>query len=622
MFAVTDFEPRSSFSRLGRVLVVLAALSFASFAFAASAQATGGSVMGWGYNSYGEVGDGSSGAEVETPVFVSGQSEATQVSGGAYHALALQANGGVSAWGYNYDGQLGNGTRTNSPVPTPVPGLSNVVQVAGGYYASYALLANGTVMAWGENEEGELGQGNVTGPELCEGDPCSTKPIPVPGLTNVIAIDAGEEYALALLSNGTVMFWGYDYYGESGNGIGIQTETPSGCYCVDHPVPVPGISNAVAISAGWYLGSALLADGTVKDWGYNYYGEVGNGTLNKTEPPACYCSGPVTVSGITGAKATASGGYHGLALTGTGGASAWGYNYEGELGNGTNSTTGCECIPLPGSVVGLASTQAISAGSYQSLALLKDGSVMGWGENEYGQLGDGTEEDRYAPVPVLTVGGVSSVDSSDYNGYAVVSPSQTLKVALAGSGSGTVGTNGILCPGVTCEGTFSQGKVATLRAEPSAGSAFAGFSGPCVGTGTCQVNMAQNQTVTATFGPPKGTAITSSKIKKKTATFSFSAPGAITGYECQLIRPKAKHHKKKHKGRKGGKASKAKKAPAPPKFAACGGPKLYKNLKPGAYTFKVRALDIVGADAVPAVKQFKIKAVKHKKHHKKKHAHK
>lgn len=130
-----------------------------------------------------------------------------------------------------------------------------------------------------------------------------------------------------------------------------------------------------------------------------------------------------------------------------------------------------------------------------------------------------------------------------------------------------------------------------------------------MGTGVCQAKMDSDQTVTATFGAPTGTKITNAKIlsPKKRATFSFSAPGAITGYQCLLLKPKPKP-KKNRKGRASKKAKQKK-----PKFTSCSGPKAYKNLKAGRYTFKVRALDILGADAKPAQRIFKIKASKKKR---------
>jgi hypothetical protein len=446
-------------------------------------------------------------------------------------------------------------------------------------------------MAWGDNTYGELGDGSATGPDSCGGSPCSKVPVLVPGLSGVVAIAAGYYDSVALLSNGTVVAWGYTYYGEDGDGTGTQT----GCECVDTPTPVPGLSGVMAISAGWYQASALFANGSVKNWGYNYWNDLGTGTATTTSTTNCYCLGPVSVSGLAGARSAPAGGYHGLALLSNGSAKAWGRNEYGQLGVGTATTTGCECTNTLVTVSGLSGPQALAAGGYHSLALLSNGTVQAWGYNGDGEVGDGSTTERDAPVPVGGLSGVSGISANDYNSFAIVGPSQTLNVSLAGAGAGAVGGGGpgILCP-FSCTGRYPQGQVEILRAQPAPGVGFAGFSGACTGTAACEVVLGHDQTVTATFGAPKGTAITKAKINKKkhTASFSFSAPGAITGFQCALMKPKkkGKHHKK-------------------PKlvFSSCGSSKTYKHLKPGKYTFEVRALDTLGADATPAINKFKIK---------------
>jgi alpha-tubulin suppressor-like RCC1 family protein len=577
--------------------LLAAAALLLSLVLAGPAQAAGGTAVGWGDNSYGQL-TGPESSE-SPPVPANGLSEAAQLAAGGYHSLAVMTDGTVRAWGFNYEGQLGIGDPTGPEMCTPtytcstkvltVPGLSGAVAVAAGTYHSLALLANGTVMAWGENSEGQLGIGNDTGPEICHAYPCSTKPLLVPGLSNVVAIAAGANESLALLADGTVMAWGDDENGQGGSG-----PSSNSCKCIDHPVQVPGLSNAVAIAAGEFGGSALLADGTVMDWGANEYGQLGNGTV--TEGMTCNCLGPVAVSGLAGARTTSVGSYHRLAALGAGGAAAWGENSFGELGTGTKTTTGCECSSVATPVSGVASAQAVEADLAFGVALLADGTVSSWGYGGEGQLGEGGATfERSSPAPVPGVTGASEVSSGEIDVLALIGPSQTLNVAFAGAGSGTVGTDGIVCPASNCTARYPQGQVEILRASPTSGG-FAGFSGPCTGTGACRVAMSGDQTVTATFGVPKGTAITKALIKSKKgrAKFAFTAPGAITGYECKLKR-------RKPKNRNGGKK------PKPAKFSRCRSPRKYKNLKPGTYTFKVRALDILGADAKPAVKKFTIK---------------
>jgi alpha-tubulin suppressor-like RCC1 family protein len=573
---------------------VLACLLLA-LAFSSSAQAAGGTAMGWGYDYEGQVGNGAPITSTtcdcaEYPVPVEGLSEVTQIAGGYYQTVALHANGTVAAWGYNGYGDLGNGTTIDSPSPVAVSGITNAVQVASSDYHSLALLADGRVMAWGYNEIGQLGQGSTAGPELCSGNPCSTKPIPVPGISNAIAIGATEEGSVALLADGTVLYWGEDEYGEGGTGA----PAGNGCECLDHPTPVPGVSGGMGLSSGWYLTSVLEADASVTAWGYNDEGQVGSGA-SATSPP-CYCSVPVRASVIGGpTKETSSGGYHGISLSPSGGVSSWGYNYYGQLGDGTTETSGCDCSLLPVAALLPGATQQVSGGAYQSLALAPDGTVRAWGYNQYGAVGDGSTTNRPSPVQI-SITGASEVNSGPYTGFAVVGPMQKLKVAIAGAGHGAVGTNGLICPASNCENSFPQGQVKVLRAEAAAGQAFAGFSGPCKGTGPCYVALSGDQKVTATFGKPKGTKIKKAKFKRKksksgkvsaTATLKFSTPGAITKYQCLLKRP-GKHGKK-------------------PKFSTCKSPKTYKNLKPGKYTFKVRGLDILGADKHPAIKEFKVK---------------
>ncbi len=608
-------------------LKVLPAVLLIGLFFSPAAQASGGGAMGWGYDFYGQAGNGAAVTTgcfcVPSPTAMSGIAGVTQVSGAYYHTLALLSDGTVRGVGRNQDGELGNGETSDSTAPVTTSGLSSVVAVDVGDSHSVALLADGTVRTWGANSNGQLGLGTSSGPESCGGNPCSKVPVAVPGLSDVIAIAAAGEYSLALLSSGTVVGWGIDNFGQLGDGVGVS----GGCECVDHPVPVPGLSGAMAISAGKFEASALLVDGTVKNWGDDAYGGLGTGIT--TLAGACDCLGPVAVSGLSGAKAVAAGSLFGMALLSDGTARSWGYNRFGDLGTGAASLSGCECIPSPVAVSGLSGAQGIAAGVDHGLALLADGSARSWGRNGEGQLGDGSNIERDAPVPVAGLS-ATAVSAGSYGGFALTGPSQVLNVALAGAAAGTVGgPTGILC-GSSCSARYPQGQVEILRVDPAPGSGFAGFSGACTGTTTCQVKMDGDKSVTATFGPPKGTAITAVKVnnRKKTAELSFSAPGAITGYECKLNRPKPEKLKPKHgKGKKHGHAGPharkgtGHKQPTPV-FASCAAPAVYKNLRPGSYTFQVRALDILGADANPASTKFKVKAIKPKpKHHKPKRHH-
>jgi alpha-tubulin suppressor-like RCC1 family protein len=594
----------------GARLVSLLALMLALVLIpAATAQAVGGSVMGWGQNEVGQVGTGAPGGFYNEPVSVKGIATATAVSSNFENGMALLADGTVRAWGGGRSGQLGNGGVADSATPVAVPGLTSVVAIASGEESAVALLADGTVRPWGDNRRGQLGLGTTVGPETCPelSNPCSKHPVTVPGLTNVVAIAADEGTVLALLADGSVMAWGGGADGQLGDG----SFHPGACFCVPSPVRVPGVSGAVAVSLGSEFGMALLADGSIRTWGSNDFGQLGIGATSSSLLTA------QVPAGIPAAKAIVAGDRQAFALLPSGVAYSWGNNYNGELGRGFKTSEECACIPLPGPDPGFTARELAAGGNF-SLALLGNGTVLGFGHNSYGKLGDGTAvSERATPAPVKNLTGASAITGTGSTAFAIVGPSQSLGVSFAGASPGNVGTGGLVCA-AACSGPFSQGAVRTLRAEPAA--SFAGWTGACTGTGPCRVRLDSDQNVTATFGPPAGTAITKAVIKpkKKKATFSFTAPGAVTGYECKLTKPA----KKKAKGKKGsgkGQTSATKKKAAKkkkPKFTACASPKTYKKLKPGAYKFEVRALDSLGADPQPALKKFSLKKPKpkHRKH--------
>ena len=231
------------------------------------AAARTGLAFAWGYNHDGELGDGTN-TGTNLPVAVKRLASVTAVSAGSHHCLALLSSGKVMAWGDNFYGELGNGASINSDVPVAVKGLTGVKAVSAGGLFSLALLSNGTVKAWGLNTSGQLGDATFASSDL---------PVTVKGLAGVRAISAGGRDSLALLSNGTVRAWGSNTVGELGNGSTVADSNV--------PVAVRGLAGVKAISAGGFHGLALLSGGTVRAWGYNHDGELGNGTSTDSSLP-------------------------------------------------------------------------------------------------------------------------------------------------------------------------------------------------------------------------------------------------------------------------------------------------------------------------------------------------
>jgi alpha-tubulin suppressor-like RCC1 family protein len=208
--------------------------------------------------------------------------------------------------------------------------------------------------------------------------------VSVSDISTATAIAVGDEHSCALLSDGTVKCWGLNFAGELGDGTNN--------YNSNNPVSVSGISNAKAIAAGGSHSCALLSNGTVKCWGRNEHGELGNGTTGDSTNS----NTPVSVSGISNATAIAAGPADTCAVLSDGTAECWGFNASGQLGNGTTTDSA-----TPVSVSGITNAAAISAGAYHSCALLSDGTVKCWGFNGAGELGNGTFTDSLSPVSVI-----------------------------------------------------------------------------------------------------------------------------------------------------------------------------------------------------------------------------
>jgi RHS repeat-associated protein/uncharacterized repeat protein (TIGR01451 family) len=330
----------------------------------------------WGHNGYGQLGDGTT-AQRNSPVNVTGlTSGVASVSAGYQHTCALTAAGGVKCWGGNTSGQVGDGTTTQRPAPVDVSGLtSGVVAITAGVRHTCALTTAGGVKCWGENTYGQLGDNTTTQ---------RNAPVNVSGLTSgVVAISAGERHTCALTTTGGVKCWGNNSNGQLGDGTTTQRLTP---------VNVSGLTSGVAfVAAGNFHTCALTTAGGAKCWGSNSNGQLGDGTTTQRTTP-------VDVSNTTaGATTVIAGIAQSGVQTDASGMTAWGYNVDGRLGDGTTTQR-----TTPVSVYGLASGNVIASttGFNHSCALVS-GEQKCWGDNTYGQVGDGTTTQRLTPTNVI-----------------------------------------------------------------------------------------------------------------------------------------------------------------------------------------------------------------------------
>lgn len=403
-------------------LAVAAFITVLALASAQTAHAAPNTAAAWGSNEFGELGAGIAEAEgpekceahsacSTVPVAVRALTGVEAMSAGTDFGLAL-ANGGVNAWGENEYGELGDGTTTNSDVPVAVDGLSESVSaIAAGNGHSLALLSSGQVLAWGSNTAGQLGDGTTTNRStpvaVCavgETAPCAKH------LEGVKAIAAAGNFSVALLGNETVVTWGSDLDGELGDGTTASSSVPVQVCAPGESAPCEHLLEGVsAITAGGVSTGghavALLKSGTLVAWGENKEGELGDGLESNSDVPVAVCGSGETAPCAThlkAVKAVAAGAFHTLAIVESEQGKpttvlAWGENRQGELGDDTS--TGPElcgspavvaCAKTPVAVNGVTGVAAVAGGREYSLALRTDGSVLSWGRNGVGELGDGT----------------------------------------------------------------------------------------------------------------------------------------------------------------------------------------------------------------------------------------
>jgi len=325
----------------------------------------------------------------------------TGIAGANQHTLALKSDSSLRAWGWNGNGQLGNGntTTTNTNPPVTVLGLNDVKAMSGGWGHSLALRNDGTVWAWGYNYYGQLGNNSTAD----SWTPIQVKDSSGAGfLSGIIAIAAGNGHSLALKNDGTIWAWGFNYYGQLGvsTNAGTFYGSSNGILL---PVQVQGLPGGAvtAIAGGSGNHSLALINGTVYAWGWNNYGQLGTGTAST------YSYVPVLVSNtLAGITAISAGAYHNLALKNDNTVWAWGWNNEGQMGNGATSAYSA----TPAQVSSLTGVTAIASGGYHNLALKSDGTpggtVWAWGRGGDGQLGNNSYTNRSTPVQVTGPAGV------------------------------------------------------------------------------------------------------------------------------------------------------------------------------------------------------------------------
>ncbi|MDB4946584.1 MAG: hypothetical protein JWP97_6118 [Labilithrix sp.] len=337
---------------------------------------TGGRVKCWGGDTNGQLGDGVDppGPDRKTPQDVVSVSDAVFLASGNSHSCVARASGKVSCWGSNSFGQLGDATEVDSPRPVDAIGVNDAVTVSCGSSFTCAVLRSGQVSCWGTNDEGQLGDGTTIS---------RTTPSPVLQLTGAVGVTAAQNHACATLGDGAVKCWGANEDGQLGNGTTTASLLPTST----------ALASAAQVAAASQFTCARAAGGQVSCWGSNHVGQLGTGSANPAPNPS------PAISSVKDAIALATGYQHACAARRTGEVMCWGAAGQGQIGSAMMYSSDA-AVPRPTTVVGVTGALDVSAGGDQACAVNAAGAVFCWGNNAFGQLGNGTEEPSYAAVRV------------------------------------------------------------------------------------------------------------------------------------------------------------------------------------------------------------------------------
>lgn len=334
------------------------------------------SVMCWGYNADGQLGNGTN-ANSSLPVQVVGlESGVADIEAGFGHVCAVTTAGEAKCWGANASGQLGNGTTVKSSVPVTVSGLgagSGVTQISASRDRhTCATTSSGAAYCWGANYAGQLGDNTLT---------TRTTPIQVTAAGVVAQITTGTAHSCAVTTSGSMRCWGRNDNGQIGDGTKTMRKTPT---------LVQGLTSGVQMAEGGINNTCAIVSGAAMCWGLGSDGSLGNGA--KVESLT-----PVMVSGLDSNVTAISTGGNSCAIV-SGSVKCWGLNQRGQLGNGTNvqSLVPVSVVGLPSNAVSLSA----SPGYWTQCAVVKGGKAYCWGWNELGQLGNGSTTDTWTPTLV------------------------------------------------------------------------------------------------------------------------------------------------------------------------------------------------------------------------------
>ena len=360
--------------------------------FVSAQSALAGTAYTWGWNEYGQLGDGTI-ADRYTPQAVPGLASVHAIAAGRTHTAVIMDTGRVKTWGWNREGQLGDGTTTerHTPVDVTHSGVYNMRAIYCGYDHTIAITGPGSYMTWGWNRDGQLGDGTTIDRH---------SPVYVLAWGNPGGGVSAADHTVARYATNSVQVCGDNQKGALGLGDTTDRVLPRNL----SGTPIDGTIVA-GIAAGGYHTLFVTTGGIVYACGGNSGGQLGDGGTKQSLTPK---------SIIGGAKQVAAGGMSSYALMIDGTVKSWGSNSGGELGHGDTAI-----VYSPTEIPGLTGVKEIVAGTYFVFFIMEDGTVKACGWNRYGELGDGTTTNRHSPVTISALNNVEKIAAGTFHSIAL-----------------------------------------------------------------------------------------------------------------------------------------------------------------------------------------------------------
>jgi len=389
-----------------------------------------GALFTWGYNSSGQLGDGTI-ISRSSPVQI-GSSSWTAVTTGVAHSAAIRSDGRLFTWGSGNNGRLGDGTTVNKSSPVQI-GSSSWTAVSAGSYHNAAIRLGGSLFTWGFNGPGQLGDGTTA---------ARSSPVQL-GSSSWTAVSAGASHTVAIRSDGGLFIWGLNNNGQLGDNAATKVNRSS-------PVQL-GSSSWTAVSAGRFMTAAIRSGGGLFTWGATSYGMLGE---------------QIDLGSTFSWTTISAGTYWNVAIRSDGGLFTWGYQSFGRLGNGVQGYSGVSS-PVQ---IGSSSWTAVSSGLNHGGAIRSGGTLFMWGRNQTGYIGDGTIfANRSSPVQIG--GGTFTLSTS--SPVQIGASSWTAVSASGFNGAHTVAIRsdgGLFAWGRNTSGQLSDGTAASRSSPVQVGS--------------------------------------------------------------------------------------------------------------------------------------------------------